>query len=352
VVSAHAEEPATLSHLAEPLLGRLRSLSASSMASVTGEALRRPSRWLPSLRRILERGEQEDRRAAAMALGIVGEVDDIRRLRLLGRELRLGGDGPGRSLARRLAPRVMVEDLGRVRVVIGTRVVDGTDVRRKVLALLCFLITKPRFSSTREEVLDALWPELDPASALNSLNQTVYFLRRVFEPGYREDESPGYLRQDAETIWLDAELTDARSRRCWALIDATPRTPEPEAAVRISEQYEGRFALDFAYEEWAATFRDTLHAAYLRVMEQAIRHDLNAGTFDRAIRIAERACVVDPDAEEIQVALIKLYRLAGAFAAAAEQYEHYSAVQRGLGLDAAPFEVVVGGVAPIGTPAY
>ena len=36
-------------------------------------------------------------------------------------------------------------------------------------------------SSTRDQVLDALWPELDPVDALNSLNQTVYFLRRVLE---------------------------------------------------------------------------------------------------------------------------------------------------------------------------
>ena len=36
-------------------------------------------------------------------------------------------------------------------------------------------------SSTRDQVLDALWPDLEPLVAVNSLNQTVYFLRRVFE---------------------------------------------------------------------------------------------------------------------------------------------------------------------------
>ena len=33
-------------------------------------------------------------------------------------------------------------------------------MRRKVLALLCFLLTKPAMSSTRDQVLDALWPDL------------------------------------------------------------------------------------------------------------------------------------------------------------------------------------------------
>ena len=71
-----------------------------------------------------------------------------------------------------------------------------------------------RFASTREEVLDSLWPDHDPTSALNSLNQTVFFLRRVFEPTFRDDTSPGYVGQDGETIWLDTDLVDCRSRRC------------------------------------------------------------------------------------------------------------------------------------------
>ncbi len=54
--------------------------------------------------------------------------------------------------------------------------------------------------------MDALWPEFDPADALNSLNQTVYFLRRVFEPTYKEDLSPAYLHHESDLIWLDTEL--------------------------------------------------------------------------------------------------------------------------------------------------
>jgi len=41
----------------------------------------------------------------------------------------------------------------------------------------------------------------------------------------------------------------------------------------------------------------------------------------------------EPDAEEIQVALVRLYRLSGAHAAAAEQYGHYAQSLRDLGID-------------------
>ena len=42
-------------------------------------------------------------------------------------------------------------------------------------------------------------PDLDPELGSNSLNQTVYFLRRVFEPNYREETSPAYLQSDVSS---------------------------------------------------------------------------------------------------------------------------------------------------------
>ena len=100
-------------------------------------------------------------------------------------------------------------------------------VRRKVLALLCFLLSRPRMSAAREEVMDALWPEFDPGDALNSLNQTVYFLRRVFEPDYKDDLSPGYVHHDSDVIWLDTDLVSSRSQMSLALMRSLAVDPQP-----------------------------------------------------------------------------------------------------------------------------
>ena len=40
---------------------------------------------------------------------------------------------------------------------------------------------------------------------MNSLNQTIYFLRRVFEADFSDELSPGYLHHESEVIWLDPE---------------------------------------------------------------------------------------------------------------------------------------------------
>jgi DNA-binding SARP family transcriptional activator len=339
ILQAASDLPVAMSCLAEVVLQRLPQLSPAACAAVAAEAEKRPWRWRVPTRKALEHAPDGKGHVLARLLGQIGEVEDISRLRIA-TQRRSAPHGIGQELARRLASKVFVDDLGRVQIAVGSRVVEGAEVRRKVLALMCLLLTRPRFSSTRDEVLDSLWPEHNPSSALNSLNQTVYFLRRVFEPEFRDDETPGYVGQDGETIWLDSDLIECRSGQCLEIIRSMPREPTPEGAVELATLYRSRFALDFAYDEWSAPYRDALHASYLRVVEHAVRLDLDSGHFDRGTFIAERAHEVDPESEEIQAALVRLYRLSGAHAAAAEQYAHYANALRDLGIDPPAFAEV------------
>ncbi len=339
ILRSAGRDPAIMSICADTVALRLGALEQPALEAVQQEASKRKERWRPALRRALEDENDRTQYAAAILLDRVGSAEDVSRLRRAARNLRSHPDSStlGRGLARRLAPRVEIEDLGRVQLRIGDRVVDGSTMRRKVLALLCYLITRPGQSSTREEVLEALWPSLAPSTALNSLNQTVYFLRRVFEPTFSEDITAGYLGQDGETVWLDQELLSAKSQRCRDMIRTMPGTPRPEDVLTLAELYRGRFALDFMYEEWAGGYRDSLHASYLRVVEASLRLDTDTGHYARGIAVAELAAEVEPDSEELQVALLRLYRLAGSFAAAAEQYGHYSQTLREIGVEPQPF---------------
>jgi DNA-binding SARP family transcriptional activator len=292
------------------------------------------ARWRRAIRVHLEHEPTPDLGAAGL-LELIGEREDVRRLRSIARSARKSSQTAdlGRALSRRVAHRIWVEDQGRLTIHCGERVVPGTSIRRKVLALLCFLISRS-FSATKDQVLDALWPDLSPDVAANSLNQTLYFLRRVFEEDYAEDLSPGYVWNDSDLVWLDAELVRTRSTDCRSMLRGFSTRPSAEEVGSLVGLYEGRFALDFEYEEWAGSYRESLHASYLEVVERSVQDDLNTGHFDRGIANARRALEVDPGAEQIEVSLLRLYKATGAHAAAAEQYTHYSAVIRDeLGLE-------------------
>ena len=289
-----------------------------------------PERWRRHLRvKLSFEGETKDI-AAARLLEAIGDHTDVPRLRRWAKTRRRTGEAAlvGRLLARRLAPIVFVEDQGRVTISVGNQEISGPSVRRKVLALLCFLLTKPELSATRDQVLDALWPELDPEVAINSLNQTLYFLRRVFEERYSEDLSPGYVHHASDLLWLDRDLVTSRSVECRRLIHELPTQPTPDEVERLSMMYRGRFALDFEYEDWAGPYRDLLHAAFLEIVERSVLDDFGAGHYDRAIRDRTPRPGRRAAAEQIEVSLLRLYRVSGAHAAAAEQYAHYAAFMR------------------------
>ena len=335
------QAPWHLTYLADLLAGRLEGVSTETLKALGAAAARHPARWRFALRRTLESGEKQLN--AARILEDIGERQDVPRLRAIARANRKSPQfaSLGRTLARRTADRVFVEDQGRVSLRIGQRIVPGSEIRRKVLALLCFLITRTDMASTRDQVLDALWPDLDPEVATNSLNQTLYFLRRVIEEGYLEDLSPGYINHDSDVLWLDPELISSRSSMCGAFIRSLPVQPSPDDVSALVNMYRGRFALDFEYEEWAGAYRDSMHAAFLEIAERSVLDDFTSGHHDRGIRIARRALEVDPSAEQIEVCLLRLYKVTGAHSAAAEQYTHYaSAMRDDLGIEPPPLDAL------------
>lgn len=340
VVLLGKESPQTLTFEAELLAQQLDRLDNKAKEAVLAAAALHPGRWRPALRFEVDR-RSSSAFASALLLEEIGEQADIRRLRQLARENKRKPEMAqvGRRLTRRLADRVYVEDQGRVAFRIGNRLVPGTEVRRKVLALVCFLLTRPQMACTRDQMLDALWPDLDPEASVNSLNQTIYFLRRVLEEPYDEQLSPEYVHHDSDVIWLDPELVMSRSVECRSLIRTLSKEPSPTEVDALVCLYQGRFALDFEYEEWAGAYRDSLHAAYLDIVERALRKDAETAHYDRGISIARRALEVDPTAESIEVVLLRLYRLVGAHAAAAEQYTHYASMLREeLGVEPPPLE--------------
>jgi DNA-binding SARP family transcriptional activator len=332
--------PWHLTALADVLIPQISELGDNARAVIGKAAALHPARWRSELRQAIG-SPLADPLHAAKLLEQIGERRDIRLLRDFAKNHRKDRRAAevGKELARRLALPVFVEDQGRVVIRTGEREIEGATVRRKVLALLCFLLSKPGMSAARDQVLDVLWPDLDPDVAANSLNQTLYFLRRVLEQDYEEDLSPGYVHYENDVIWLDSDLVSSRTSDCRRFMRSLSSRPTPDDVSKLADLYNGRFALDFEYEGWASEYRDSIHAEYLEIVERSLIDDVSTGHHDRAIKIARRALDVDPRSDRVEESLLRLYKAAGAHSAAAEQYSHYSGVLRDeLGIESPPLE--------------
>lgn len=290
-----------------------------------------PNRWLPILRRALDSPHLPNASAAATYLCKYGSKDDVPRLAAYERHrLRYPRDRTlARRLARRLTPTLQIHDLGQIAYEAGTREVRVSQTRRKAAALLMFLASRPRQSATREQVLEELWPDLNPGAAANSLHQTVYFLRRDIEPWYADGISADYVAVESEMVYLDTDLVQVDSAaflRQSAEILASDNIAERGSV--LLRQYAGSFAPEFEYEEWSMAWRDRVHSTFLQLVQATSEALLACGSARQAADVLGRALVVDPNASELEVGLVRALLKLGARAAAAEQYSHYAQAYR------------------------
>lgn len=299
-----------------------------------------PARWLPVLRRAIEESHRANAMAAAKLLAQFGTSSDAPRLAAFERVNRkhLKGVRYARSLAERVSDHLYIRDLGRVEYRIGGRVIPISQTRRKAAALSAYLVTRPSFTATREQVLEDMWPESDPQAAANSLHQTLYFLRRDIDPWYDDDSSASYVTYEGEMLWLNESLVSPESAAFDAAASGAMRA---EASIddqaRALGLYRGRFAPDFEYEEWSLAWRDRLHANYLGLAKRVFKRLVGNGRHEEAVRVCQVALAVEPNALDIEQALVWAYAYMGLASAAAGQYAHLAqAHQAELGLAAPP----------------
>jgi DNA-binding SARP family transcriptional activator len=247
------------------------------------------------------------------------------------------------------SPDVTIHDLGRSYLEVDGRVVPIGTIRRRAAALLYFLVSRPTQTATREQIMEELWPELPPASGANSLNQTLYFLRREIDPYYDEDESYEYVSNRGELVWLDRTRT--RISSCAFASDSLTALRgiegDPGRAKQVLHGYSGRFAAEFEYEDWAQDWRDQLHSSFLHLGRSLQRTLAAQGAVADAIEVANFVLAEDPKALDIERALIAAYVTSESNDAAATQYQHFaSSYREALGLPPPSFaDVVAGGQA-------
>ncbi|MFC7447086.1 BTAD domain-containing putative transcriptional regulator [Rhodococcus daqingensis] len=228
-----------------------------------------------------------------------------------------------------------IQLLGGFRVTVGAReIADGEWHLRKAKALVKLLALAPGHALQREQVLEILWPDLDPEAAAGQLRKALHEARRVLvrDPAatYRYLESGELLRLRRGTAWVDVQQFED------AALHAR-RTGDPSDYQAAIDLYAGDLLPEDLYEDWAAAYAGPLRAEVIALLlEQAKLMEARA-RFDEAGATLRRIRLLDPVHEEAGAALMRVCALAGRRHDALLAYDQLAqTLRRELGTDPGP----------------
>ena len=197
--------------------------------------------------------------------------------------------------------------------------VDGVELAEqgwpslRATHLVQLLSLQPRLRMTRDEVIDALWPQLDPDAGAANLRKATHHARQALG---RHDAI--VLQAGEVLLWPERPITvDALDFERRA--DAALAGADAAACAEAAEAYAGDVLPGARFEPWTESTRERLRARHFQLL--------------RASAQWERLAQLEPDDEPSHRALMQRELDAGNRAAALRWYAHLrEALQQGLGV--------------------
>lgn len=234
-----------------------------------------------------------------------------------------------------LAPRLVVRCLGPFEVRLGGAVLPPAVWRRaSARRLLQFLLVQGR-PVHREEIMDALWPQLDPRRAANHLRVALWHLRH----GLELEGTQAYVFAAGSTVTLSRDRVDSdleRFRRAVASAAVTFETQRHAALVEAVQTYQGELFADSPYEEWATSHRDRLAQQYLDALAALAAMEEEEERWEPALAHWTALLERDPAAEHGHRGRIRCYLALGRTGDALRAFDECRRALAGLGATPSP----------------
>jgi len=231
--------------------------------------------------------------------------------------------------------QLRVFTLGAFRVFRGSVKIPPTGWRReKSRQLFQYLLIHRHTAVEREQILDALWPNLSPDTALRNFKVALSLLYTVLEPERTPGSPSAYIVREGTTyrlrpeadLWLDVAEFEALAQ--------SPHSADLERALQL---YRGDFLPDARYEPWAVAEQERLTMLYLQAADALCRAYLDAGRFAEVIPVAERILTQDNCWERAYRYLMRAYTAMGDTGQAARAYQRCrEALTEELGIEPGP----------------
>lgn len=219
-------------------------------------------------------------------------------------------------------PQLRIGLLGSFRLSLDDQVVSIQAQRRKKASdVIKLLALQPGLRLHQDQVLDALWPDLDEKSGMNNLHQNLYHARRMLEPGLSKGVRSRFLTLEHKVLVLYAGPVEVDYQEFLRLQAQARRQGDValyEAAIRL---YQGDLLPQDIYEDWTEPQRDEARSLYLAALIELAQLSEQRGDLAQACRFLEQAIAKEPTSEAAHLALIQIYARTGQRMEAIRQFQ-------------------------------
>ena len=226
----------------------------------------------------------------------------------------LGAQIPLPAASRPEPTRLAIRCLGPFAVIRAAHTLDQTAwPRASPRKLLQYLLLQDR-PVHREEIIEALWPDVEPRHGANQLRVALTHLRHVLEPERPARQPSPLLLTSGSTLAIARDRLDVdldRFRRALARASAADDEAKSEALAEAVALYRGPLFADNPFEEWAQPPRDRLARQYLEALSTLAEADERDGRHEPALSRWLAVVETDPSAEHAYRGLIRCYLALG-----------------------------------------
>jgi DNA-binding SARP family transcriptional activator len=244
-----------------------------------------------------------------------------------------------------IATELRIWLLGGFRAEIGSQPVGDQAWRRsKAKALVKLLALTSGHRLHREQVLEALWPGLEPSAAGANLRKALHFARQALAP---------------EHLRIRDEMVDLTAPRLWIDLEAFETAAAAGELSGAISLYGGDLLPEDRFEPWTEDRRERLREAFGGVLRQRARQLEASGEIRAATTALERLVAMDPLDEEAITELMRTHALAGQRHLALRWYRQLEErLAEELGVEPGPEarrlqqEIAAGHLQPVTEPAF
>jgi DNA-binding SARP family transcriptional activator/tetratricopeptide (TPR) repeat protein len=211
---------------------------------------------------------------------------------------------------------VSIRLLGQFSVCVGGDT-PPTQLTRRAAELLQLLSLQPQRSLLNEQVVEALWPHLDPEAGSANLRKAAHHARQFV------GEPDALVLRGGRVFLLPDRGVDCDAQRFESAADEALAGGDAQACKMAAQLYGGDLLPDARYEPWTEAPRQRLRGKYLRLLRQA-------GDLERLVR-------EDPADEAAHLQLMREELAAGRRSSALRWYGHLrDHLQQAMGLRPGP----------------